>query len=103
MENRQAANLGFVSLQIALSYKLPITLPYPRCPTASPSNSPLSDSEILKCRPGRQRTLAHGTNLTETAIKRLKKREFHVSFTPELNQTQKAAFLDLIELQRLED
>lgn len=52
MENGQAANLGFVSLQITLSYKLPIMLPYPRCPTASPSNSPLSDSEILKCRPG---------------------------------------------------
>lgn len=61
MENGQAANfLGSASLQIALSHKLPTTLPYPRCPTASPSNSPLSDSEILKCRAGSEQPLAQG-------------------------------------------
>ena len=68
MENGQATNLGIVSLQIALSYKLPIALP---CwPTPSPSNSPLSDSEMLKCRPCRRPLLENGTNFTGTLIKK---------------------------------
>lgn len=87
----KVANLGFVSLQVPLSYKLPITLPYPCCPRASPSNSPLIDSEILKCRPGRQQPLAHGTNFREKAIKwSLKIVQF--SGTPELNLPLKVAF-----------
>lgn len=45
---RAGSQLGFVSLQTALSYKLPITLSYPRCPTASPSNSPLSGTENIE-------------------------------------------------------
>lgn len=87
----KVANLGFVSLQVPLSYKLPITLPYPCCPRPPPSNSPLNDSEILKCRPGRQQPLAHGTNFREKAIKSsLKIVQF--SGTPELNLPLKVAF-----------
>lgn len=94
MENGQAANLGFVSLQIALSYKLPIMLPYPCCPTASPSNSPLSDSEILKCRPGRRPPLASGTNFTGTVIKK-KKMSSILGAAAELIQTLEEGFSNL--------
>ena len=73
MENGQAAKLGFVSLQITLSYKLPIMLPYPYWPAPSPSNSLLSDYEILKCRPRIRPLLANGTNFTATVIQRNKR------------------------------
>lgn len=65
METGQAANWAFVSVQIALRYKLPKALLYPCCSAALPTNSPLRDSEALKCKQGGQLTLTGKTHCTD--------------------------------------
>lgn len=70
MENGQAANwalypCGSLSATSCLSRSLNHA-----APTASPSNSPLSDSEILKCGPGRRLQLASETNFTGMILRK---------------------------------
>lgn len=76
MENGQAANWalypsGSPSATSCLSRPLNRA-----APAASPGNSPLSDSEILKQRRGGRPPLARGTDFTGVVLRK-EKNEFH--------------------------